>query len=156
MVVDAVSAPNGSHQHVGGRIASIDGLRGLIMALMALDHTRTFILGFAPDPTNIDTTTVPLFATRWITHLCAPGFLLLAGVAARLQLERRDAASLAFLLTTRGVFLIALELTIIGFAWIPDASLSLMLLQVIWARRHGRTWSSSTPTGRLRSAMRPR
>lgn len=103
------------------------------MALMALDHTRVFILGFAPDPTDIDTTTVPLFATRWITHLCAPGFLLLAGAAARLQLERRDPGSLAFLLVTRGAFLIALELTIIGFAWIPDPSRSFMLLQVIWA-----------------------
>lgn len=133
MVVDAVNAADESHQRSGGRIASIDVLRGLIMALMALDHARVFILGFAPDPTDLDTTTVPLFATRWITHLCAPGFLLLAGAAARLQLERRDAASLAFLLTTRGAFLIALELTIVGFAWIPDPSRSYMLLQVIWA-----------------------
>ncbi|WP_299358750.1 heparan-alpha-glucosaminide N-acetyltransferase domain-containing protein [uncultured Paracoccus sp.] len=121
------------HRYTGARVASIDLLRGLIMALMALDHTRAFILGFTPDPTDIDTTTVPLFATRWITHLCAPGFLLLAGVAARLQRERRDAGSLALLLATRGAFLIALELTIIGFAWIPDPSRSLMLLQVIWA-----------------------
>lgn len=115
------------------RIGSIDLLRGLIMALMALDHTRAFILGLTPDPTDIDTTTVPLFMTRWITHLCAPGFLLLAGVAARLQLQGRDAGSLAVLLATRGAFLIALEPTIIGFGWIPDPSRSLVLLQVIWA-----------------------
>ena len=103
------------------------------MALMALDHTRAFILGFTPDPTDIDTTNLPLFATRWVTHLCAPGFLLLAGVSARLQLERRGRGWLAFFLVTRGAFLIALELTIIGFAWIPDPTRSLMLLQVIWA-----------------------
>jgi uncharacterized membrane protein len=132
MVIDAASARVGPHRDAGARIASIDILRGLIMALMALD-TRAFILGFTPDPTDIDTTSLPLFATRWITHLWAPGFLLLAGLAARLQLERRGPGSLAFLLVSRGAFLIALELTIIGFAWIPDPSRSLVLLQVIWA-----------------------
>jgi uncharacterized membrane protein len=133
MVIDAASAGGARHRDLGTRIASIDLLRGLIMALMALDHTRAFILGFVPDPTDIDATSVPLFVTRWITHLCAPGFLLLAGAAARLQLERHASGSLALFLATRGAFLIALELTIIGFAWIPDPSRSLMLLQVIWA-----------------------
>jgi uncharacterized membrane protein len=102
MVIDAASAGGARHRDLGARIASIDLLRGLIMALMALDHTRAFILGFVPDPTDIDTTSVPLFATRWITHLCAPGFLLLAGAAARLQLDRRGSGSLALFLATRG------------------------------------------------------
>jgi uncharacterized membrane protein len=133
MAIDATKAASAPYHEVGARIASMDHLRGLIMALMALDHTRVFIMGFAPDPTDIDTTSVPLFATRWITHLCAPGFLLLAGAAARLQLERRGRGSLAVFMATRGAFLIALELTVIGLAWIPDPSRSLMLLQVIWA-----------------------
>ncbi len=115
------------------RLRSIDLLRGLIMALMALDHTRAFILGFERVPTDLDTTTAALFATRWITHFCAPGFLLLAGAAAFLQRGRRGAGGLAVLLLTRGAFLVALELTVASFAWIPDPSRSLLLLQVIWA-----------------------
>lgn len=117
----------------GGRIAAIDILRGLIMVLMALDHTRDFVLGFAPSPTDLATTTPALFATRWVTHFCAPGFLLLAGAAAFLQRERRGPAGLAVLLATRGAFLVALEVTLVSFAWIPVPGMQLLLLQVIWA-----------------------
>jgi uncharacterized membrane protein len=103
------------------------------MALMALDHTRGFIFGFEPSPTDLDATTPALFATRWITHFCAPGFLLLAGISAFLQLDRRGPGELAIFLATRGAFLVVLELTIVTFGWIPDPSRSLVLLQVIWA-----------------------
>jgi uncharacterized membrane protein len=54
------------------------------MALMALDHTRDFFFGLSPSPTDLAETTPALFATRWITHVCAPGFLLLTGMSARL------------------------------------------------------------------------
>lgn len=115
------------------RLLAIDVVRGVIMALMALDHTRDFFLGFTPDPTDLAETTPALFATRWITHVCAPGFLLLAGVAASLQARRRSPLSLAWYLASRGALLVVLELTIITFVWIPDPSRSLVLLQVIWA-----------------------
>ena len=117
----------------GARIPAIDCLRGLIMALMALDHTRDFVLGFSPDPTDLATTTPALFATRWITHLCAPGFLLLAGMAIRLQGEAMPRARLAVRLMLRGLLLVVLEMTLVTFAWIPDPSRSLILWQVIWA-----------------------
>ncbi len=103
------------------------------MGLMALDHTRGFLMAFEPAPTDLEATTPALFATRWITHLCAPGFLLLAGVSAFLGGQRMTRAGLAAFLASRGAILIALELTIITFAWIPDPSRSIVLLQVIWA-----------------------
>ena len=59
------------------------------MVIMLLDHTRDFVhVGGRGDPTNLLTTAVPLFLTRFVTHFCAPVFLLLAGVGARLQRER--------------------------------------------------------------------
>jgi uncharacterized membrane protein len=114
-----------------GRLAAIDRLRGLVMVLMALDHTRGFFLGFTPDPTDLATTTTALFATRWITHICAPAFLLLAGMSARLRLARGGPGPLALYLATRGLILVALEVTLVSLIWIPLPGT--LLLQVIWA-----------------------
>jgi len=116
------------------RIATIDILRGLVIVIMALDHTREFTnaSGWAFNPLSAEDSTPLLYATRWITHLCAPAFVLLAGVSARLQSTRLSRGALATRLITRGLWLIVLELTLIGFAWsfsIPY----LQFLQVIWA-----------------------
>jgi uncharacterized membrane protein len=100
------------------RIESFDIMRGVIMVVMALDHTRDFWSSAEFDPTDARTTTVAYFVTRWITHLCAPWFMLLAGAGAALSLGRgRDKAGLTKFLLTRGVWLIALELTVVNLAW---------------------------------------
>ena len=70
------------------RVDSVDLVRGVIMILMALDHTRDFFGIPGQNPTDIATTTAPLFITRWITHFCAPVFFLLAGTGAHLSLRR--------------------------------------------------------------------
>jgi len=62
-------------------------------------------------------TNLPLFATRWVTHLCAPAFFFLTGLSIYLSRERTPGVSPAVLAISRGIWLILLELTVIGFAW---------------------------------------
>jgi uncharacterized membrane protein len=97
------------------RIVSIDILRGLVMAVMALDHTRDFFgtSGFNPR----DVMEPPLFLTRWITHFCAPTFILLAGLSAFLYGRERSTGELSRFLLIRGFWLILIDLTLIKFGW---------------------------------------
>src|SRR3954447_26573151 len=116
-----------------GRARSIDVLRGSVMLLMVLDHARDFFAGIGHSPTDLATTTVPLFLTRWVTHFCAPVFVLLAGVSAQLYARKRGLPQARQFLLTRGLWLVVLELTIVRFAWIPEPFYRFTLLQVIWA-----------------------
>jgi uncharacterized membrane protein len=111
------------------RVISIDWMRGIVMILMALDHVRYFFTNVPFPPENIEKTTLALFLTRWVTHFCAPMFFFLAGVSAYLSGRRRD--DLSRWLALRGIWLVLLELTIIGFAWnfTPGYSFA----GVIWA-----------------------
>ncbi|HNS88044.1 MAG TPA: heparan-alpha-glucosaminide N-acetyltransferase domain-containing protein, partial [Parvularculaceae bacterium] len=116
------------------RIPEIDMLRGFAIVLMALDHARDYFhnLAFAFDPLDAAQTTTSIYLTRWITHLCAPTFLLLAGVSASLQLERgKSRKTLSRLLATRGLWLIFLELTVLSFGW-SFSYPYVLFLQVIW------------------------
>lgn len=116
------------------RIESVDLLRGLVMILMALDHTRDFFGMPGANPVDMATTTAPLFLTRWITHICAPTFFLLTGVSAGLTRTRRSASDVARYLVARGALLIVLELTLIrGFAYQFNFDYRVTLLIVIWA-----------------------
>ena len=82
---------------------SIDVVRGVIMIVMALDHTRDFFGIPGQNPTDPATTTVALSLTRWITHVCAPVFFLLTGTSAYLSLGKRTVSELSRYLWTRGV-----------------------------------------------------
>ena len=116
------------------RIESVDLLRGLVMIVMALDHTRDFFGIPGANPTDLATTTAPLFFTRWITHICAPTFFLLTGVGAGLARPRRTAAELAQYLVMRGAILIVMELTVIRlFAYQFNFDFQVTFLVVIWA-----------------------
>ena len=104
------------------------------MILMALDHVRDFFGPPGISPTNLAQTTVPLFLTRWITHLCAPTFFLLTGTGAFLALRSKSVAALSRFLLTRGIWLILLELTVIrclGYQFNVDYQVTLLV--VIWA-----------------------
>ena len=99
------------------RLASVDLLRGSVMVLMALDHVRALLGTSGWDPT-FSSAGAATFLTRWITHFCAPVFVLLAGVAAALSLGRgRSKDELARFLFTRGLWLAALDVTLVSFAW---------------------------------------
>ncbi|GAB3965248.1 DUF1624 domain-containing protein [Spirosoma terrae] len=118
------------------RITTIDVMRGLVMVIMALDHVRDLLHSTAltQSPTDLATTTTPLFLTRWITHLCAPTFVFLSGTSAYLVLSKKQHADSARrFLRKRGVVLILLELTVINFAFWFDIQFRSMLLQVIYA-----------------------
>ena len=109
------------------RINSLDLLRGLVMVLMAIDHVRVYsgVPAGGPSPA--------VFFTRWITHFCAPAFVFFAGTAAFLKGRKLERAELARYLITRGLLLVALELTIIRASWTFTFDYSQFLLAgVIW------------------------
>jgi uncharacterized membrane protein len=119
------------------RLTSIDMLRGLVMVLMALDHVRDMLTqppAAGPSgATDFSETAGILFLTRWVTHICAPTFVFLAGVSACLYRAagRRPRSEVARFLLSRGIWLVFIEVTVVNFAW--NFNLRGMLLQVIWA-----------------------
>ena len=118
------------------RLENIDVLRGLVMVLMALDHTRDFLSHDALlfRPLDLTQTYAALFFTRWITHFCAPVFCFLAGTAAFLSLTRgKTKTDLARFLITRGLWLVLLELTVMQFAWTFSFDIHSLGGGVIWA-----------------------
>src|SRR5258706_5503761 len=128
--------PTGPKKTSRGRIDSIDLLRGIVMVVMMLDHTRDFVHWGGPnfDPTDLTKTTVALFFTRWITHFCAPVFVFLAGTGAYLQLARgKSKRELSKFLLTRGLWLIVIELTVVRFGVFFSLDYRFLgFLQVIW------------------------
>jgi uncharacterized membrane protein len=118
------------------RIQSLDYLRGIVMILMVLDHTRFFFheTALTNNPEDLTTTTTALFMTRWVTHFCAPVFIFLTGTSAFLyEIKTGSKKALAKFLLTRGFILILLELTVFKFAWEFDYSIGHFTLLVIWA-----------------------
>jgi uncharacterized membrane protein len=132
--IAASASPARAVARASTRLHSIDVVRGLVMVLMTLDHVRHYFTDASFDPLDPDATTIPLYLTRWITHLCAPTFVFLAGVSASLMSQRMAPAQLSRFLVTRGLWLIALELTVINVSWtfMPSYPQGLFL-QVIWA-----------------------
>jgi uncharacterized membrane protein len=121
------AAPTGRN-----RLNSIDCLRGLVMIVMALDHTRDYLAPGGQDFLR-DVHHPALFLTRWITHFCAPTFVFLAGVGAFLFGARvANRAVLSRFLLTRGFWLVICELTLVRFGWTFHLAPQFMLLQVIW------------------------
>lgn len=125
-----------SSETIYQRVDSIDFLRGLVMVIMLLDHTREYVHADAVrfSPTDLTKTTALLFFTRWITHLCAPTFVLLAGTSIYLQLLRgKSRAELSKFLVTRGLWLIVLEFTLVRFGILFNVDYSFLgFAEVIW------------------------
>ncbi len=116
------------------RIASIDILRGLVMVIMALDHTREFFTNLSFYPSNLEHTTAVLFFTRFITNFCAPIFIMLVGTGMSIAVSRgKSIHETATFLLTRGLWLLVTEFTLIHFAWTFNFNLTAQDCQVIWA-----------------------
>jgi uncharacterized membrane protein len=112
----------------------LDVLRGLVIVLMVIDHVRWFLSGARFDPTDPALTTPALFFTRWVTHFCAPAFMLLAGAGASLSLGRgRTPRGLSRYLLSRGAWLLLLELTVARFGWQFNLDYGYTGALVFWA-----------------------
>jgi len=119
------------------RRPSIDALRGTVMIIMALDHVRDFVhrAAMSSSPTDLRVTTPLLFMTRWITHFCAPVFMLTAGLGAYFywRAAPRTKRQLSWFLLSRGAWLIVLELTVMQLAYNFDVGASYpIFLLVLW------------------------
>lgn len=116
---------------MSSRIESIDKLRGLVILLMALDHTRDFLYAGSSNPR--DTHEPLLFMTRWITHLCAPTFIFLAGISIYLWQQKHTKKETSHFIFLRGLWLVFLEFTFVRVAWTFDIIPGFVDAQVIWA-----------------------
>lgn len=118
-----------------GRMEGIDALRGIVMVIMALDHSRDFFSNSHAyfDPIDVSQTTVAFFFTRWITNFCAPVFSFLAGVGAFLSASHgRPKSEVARLLLTRGLWLVFLELAVMRVCWYFNFDYTVLKAGVIW------------------------
>jgi uncharacterized membrane protein len=120
---------------VRARIPSVDILRGAVMVMMALDHVRDFTTKMRVQPEALAAHgSVALFATRWVTHFCAPVFALLAGVGVGLAMQRgKSVAETRRYLLTRGAWLIVLDLVITPVGWRFSFDLLPAFALVLWA-----------------------
>jgi uncharacterized membrane protein len=115
------------------RLESVDVVRGVIMIIMALDHTRDFF-GQPGSPTNLATASVALFFTRWITNICAPVFFLLTVTGAFLFLRKRTKPKLSRFLFTRGLWLIFLDLVLFRCLAVQfNFDYHMTVITVLWA-----------------------
>jgi uncharacterized membrane protein len=122
------------------RIPSIDIARGLVMVIMALDHTREFLHSWSQShsPLDLAVTSPAIFFTRWITHLCAPAFVFLSGASAALSLfsaadpiHRMDLPAARRFLLRRGILLVLLEFSLINFGLFFDLQFRVLIFEVI-------------------------
>ena len=116
------------------RINSIDLLRGLIMIVMAIDHTRDYfhIPALLFQPTDLAQTTPAIFITRWITHFCAPAFAFLSGISININLRKRGKPELVKYLLTRGFWLIFLDLVVLRFGFFFNFYYDMTFLSILW------------------------
>ena len=117
------------------RIQSIDILRGIVMIIMALDHTRDFfhITAATGNPLDPGSTTASLFFTRWITHFCAPVFVFLSGISVYLSSQNKTPSQAGLFAIKRGLWLILADVLIMTFGLTFNPLYSFIFLLVFWA-----------------------
>ena len=104
------------------------------MVIMVLDHVRDF---FHADVHNFDPadpilSNIPVFLTRWVTHFCAPTFVLLSGASIAFVASRKTTSETRYFLLSRGCWLMFCDALIVSFLWLFDLDFDLFILGVIW------------------------
>jgi len=129
------SAATSAHRPREERNNAVDALRGLVMIIMALDHTREFFSfsAMAFPPEDLTRTTVPIFLTRWITHICAPVFFFTTGLGIFFWRGRGHTENQTAFLAKRGLSLVVLELIALRFAMNFSLTNGPIFLNILWA-----------------------
>jgi len=118
------------------RAQGVDALKGMVMVLMVLDHVRMYFHegAYIYHPLDLENTNVAVFLTRYITHICAPVFILLAGVSTYMVSNRMpNKLALAKWLAVRGLVILLIELSLINTAWFFNIKTDYFMLGVLWA-----------------------
>jgi len=130
----AAAATTGAKAVSRTRLLAIDALRGLVMLFMLVDHVREAFYAHhaVTDPMQALTIQPELFFTRITSQICAPVFVFLTGLSAYLYGQSHSKKETSVFLLKRGLFLVVLELTVVGFAWAAQTLPPTFWLQVIW------------------------
>jgi len=121
----------------GARLLALDWMRGLVMVLMTVDHASgAFNAGrLVTDSATLDRQPLPLadFLTRWMTHICAPTFVFLAGTGLALSVARRmrdgeQSASIDRRIILRGLIITAFE----PWMWLVIGRPGILVVQVLF------------------------
>ncbi len=116
------------------RLQSLDIVKGAVMILMCIDHARDYTPFHPADPMLLDgEMPFSVFFFRILAHLCAPAFILMAGISARIVAQRLDTNGLSRFLLVRGSILCLLEFTLVNWGWSFNPLYHLTYLQIIWA-----------------------
>lgn len=123
----------------GSRLPAIDAMRGIVMVLMTVDHasaafnagryvTDSFIwyqAGSQIPPAQ--------FLTRWVTHLCAPTFLFLAGFVLALSAAGRQARDVSEHTIDRSMLIRGIFILLLDPLWMSIGFGGIMIFQVLYA-----------------------
>jgi len=124
---------------VRSRLLPVDWLRGLVMVLMTVDHSSSAFNGgrlFGDSARSwVPGTALPAaqFFTRWMTHLCAPTFLFLAGFSLYISVRRRRADATPEAEITRFIFARGLLIALLDPLWMVFVHRGEPVLQVLYA-----------------------
>jgi uncharacterized membrane protein len=121
------------------RLAAVDIMRGIVMVLMAMDHaSHAFNAGryvrdsymWYPAGAEIP---VAQFFVRWVTHLCAPTFVFLAGFVLALSVAGRQARGEPERIIDRDIFIRGMLIMLLDPIWMSLGFGGGTVLQVLYA-----------------------
>jgi uncharacterized membrane protein len=124
---------------ISARLPAIDAMRGIVMVLMAMDHAShafnadryvTDSIAWYPFGAEIP---AAQFLTRWVTHLCAPTFLFLAGFVLALSVVKRLSRGETQRAIDKDIFIRGLFIMLLDPLWMHIGFGGNITFQVLYA-----------------------